>query len=126
MAGGFETRWGKILFYVLIVLFVLMTISPLLWMAKMALVSQSELDVYPPTILPHSFDLSSFSTIFGDARFKAGLANSVIIAGATTVICLAVGSIAAYALARLKFAFRSSPRSSCSSRSGASSTPTSR
>ena len=105
MAGGFETRWGKILFYVLIVLFVLMTISPLLWMAKMALVSQSELDVYPPTILPHSFDLSSFTTIFGDARFKAGLVNSVIIAGATTVICLAVGSIAAYALARLKFAF---------------------
>jgi multiple sugar transport system permease protein len=104
--GDFETRWGKLLFYMLIVLFVLMTISPLLWMAKMALVSQAELDAYPPKILPESFDLTSFDTIFRDARFRAGLRNSVIVAGITTVICLSVGSIAAYALARLKFGMR--------------------
>jgi multiple sugar transport system permease protein len=106
MSGEFETRWGRILFYFLIVVFILMTVSPLLWMAKMAVVSQSELDQFPPTILPHSFDLSSFNTIFGDSRFQHGLLNSVIIAGFTTVICISVGSVAAYALARLNFAFR--------------------
>ena len=106
MSGEFETRWGKVVFYVLIVLFVAMTLSPLLWMMKMAIVSQAELDAFPPTILPHSFDLTSLRTILGDARFKAGLVNTLIIAGFTTVICISVGSIAAYALARLKFAFR--------------------
>ena len=106
MGGEFETRWGKIVFYTLIILFVLMTVSPLLWMAKMALVSQTELDAYPPSILPQSLDLTSFETIFGDSRFRSGLINSVIIAGVTTVICLSVGSIAAYALARLKFGLR--------------------
>lgn len=106
MSGEFETRWGKVAFYVLIVLFVAMTLSPLLWMMKMAIVSQAELDAFPPTILPHSFDLTSLRTILGDARFKAGLVNTLIIAGFTTVICISVGSIAAYALARLKFAFR--------------------
>ena len=30
MGGEFETRWGKIVFYTLIILFVLMTVSPLL------------------------------------------------------------------------------------------------
>ncbi|MGI8708310.1 MAG: carbohydrate ABC transporter permease [Actinomycetota bacterium] len=106
MFGDFETRWGKVLFYVLITVFVLMTISPLLWMAKMALVSPAELDVYPPKILPESLDFTSFKTIFGDARFRSALVNTVVIAGFTTVICLSVGSIAAYALARLKFGLR--------------------
>ncbi|MDQ3618653.1 MAG: carbohydrate ABC transporter permease [Actinomycetota bacterium] len=106
MFGDFETRWGKVLFYVLITVFVLMTISPLLWMAKMALVSPAELDAYPPKILPESLDFTSFKTIFGDARFRSALVNTVVIAGFTTVICLSVGSIAAYALARLKFGLR--------------------
>lgn len=106
MFGDFETRWGKVLFYVLITVFVLMTISPLLWMAKMALVNPAELDAYPPKILPESLDFTSFKTIFGDARFRSALVNTVVIAGFTTVICLSVGSIAAYALARLKFGLR--------------------
>lgn len=106
MFGEFETRWGKVLFYVLIIVFVLMTIAPLLWMAKMALVSQAELDAYPPKILPQSLEFSSFETILADERFRAGLRNSIIVAGITTIICLSVGSIAAYALARLNFGLR--------------------
>ncbi|HZJ50485.1 MAG TPA: carbohydrate ABC transporter permease [Actinomycetota bacterium] len=104
--GSFETRKGQILFYVLIVLFIMMTTFPLLWIVKMSIISQSELDATPPTILPHTFDLHSFETVFGEDRFVSGLRNTVIIAGTTTVICLSVGSIAAYSLARLKFALQ--------------------
>jgi len=40
------------------------------------------------------------------ATFKRTLLNSFIVAGSTTLICLSVGSLAAYALARLQLPFR--------------------
>ncbi len=51
---------------------------------------------------------SSYATIFGDSSFQRALINSTIISGVTTVICLFFGSIAAYAIARLRFRFKSS------------------
>jgi multiple sugar transport system permease protein len=107
MKGSFETTRGRILFYVFITIFVLMTLFPLLWIIKMSIISQSELSQSPPTILPQSLDFSAYGRVFDDASFVKGLLNTVVIAGITTVICLSVGSIAAYALARLKFRLQS-------------------
>ena len=109
-------------FYVTVVLFAFVTLFPLLWILKMSLISSSELFASPPTLLPESVSFKSltagkcplfggievpcpvnFETVFIDPIFKAGLANTLVIAGITTTICLAVGSMAAYALARLTF-----------------------
>jgi multiple sugar transport system permease protein len=109
-------------FYVTVVLFALVTLFPLLWVLKMSLISSSELFRSPPTLLPESISFKSltagkcplfagievpcpvnFETVFIDPIFKAGLANTIVIAGITTAICLVVGSMAAYALARITF-----------------------
>ena len=42
----------------------------------------------------------------GDSTFQQALINSTIIATVTTVICLFFGSIAAYAISRLRFRFK--------------------
>jgi ABC-type glycerol-3-phosphate transport system permease component len=96
------------LFYIFLILFVLVSIFPLLWVFKMSIVTQRELFQTPPTILPAGPTAEAYGTIFGDNSFRRALINSIIIAGVTTVICLFFGSIAAYAIARLRFRFKSS------------------
>jgi multiple sugar transport system permease protein len=109
-ASGSSTRGNlnAVLFYVFLVVFVLVSMFPLLWIFKMSIITKSELFASPPTILPQTPTTSSYATIFGDTAFQKALINSTIIAGTATVICLFFGSIAAYAIARLRFRFKSS------------------
>ena len=108
-ASASGSRGGSlntVLFYVFLVVFVLVSVAPLLWVFKMSIVTKTELFASPPTFLPQDPTGSSYGTIFGDERFQKALINSTIISSVTTVICLFFGSIAAYAIARLRFRFK--------------------
>jgi ABC-type glycerol-3-phosphate transport system permease component len=96
-----------VLFYVFLVIFVLASVLPLVWVFKMSIVTKSELYASPPTILPNNPTTAEYAQIFGDPTFQKALINSTIIASVTTVICLVFGSITAYAIARLRFRFKS-------------------
>jgi multiple sugar transport system permease protein len=104
-ASGGKTL-NMVLFYVFLVVFVLASMFPLIWIFKMSIITKTELFASPPTVLPQNPTGGSYATIFGDPAFQKALINSTIIAGVTTIICLFFGSIAAYALARLRFRFR--------------------
>lgn len=108
--GGASGRsvLNAVLFYVFLVIFVLVSVFPLIWIFKMSIITKTELFASPPTFLPANPTSSSYSQIFGDPRFQHALINSTIISGVTTVVCLFFGSIAAYAIARLRFRFRTS------------------
>ncbi|MCA1729525.1 MAG: carbohydrate ABC transporter permease [Actinobacteria bacterium] len=102
-----QSPWNRVFFYAGLFLFVLLSVLPLLWVFKMSIITKGELQATPPTILPHDPTIESYSAIFGDAGFLRSVLNSAVIAGTTTVICLFLGSIAAYAIARLRFRFKS-------------------
>ena len=104
--GAGKGALSAVLFYVFLTLFVLVSIFPLIWIFKMSIITRSELFQSPPTLLPTTTNGSEYAQIFGDAAFQQALINSVIISGVTTVICLFFGSIAAYAIARLRFGFK--------------------
>ncbi|MBA3424899.1 MAG: carbohydrate ABC transporter permease [Actinobacteria bacterium] len=113
MGKSFENPWMRVAFYAAMVLFVLMTLFPLYWVFKMSLVTPEELFKTPPSLLPTNLDIApapyfftAYETIFADPDFKAAIVNSIVVAGITTVICLTVGSVCAYALARINFVFR--------------------
>ena len=97
---------SSILFYAFLFIFVLVSVFPLIWIFKMSIITKSELYQTPPTVLPHSTNGSEYVQIFSDPSFQKALINSSIISSVTTVLCLFVGSIAAYAIARLRFRFR--------------------
>ncbi|MBA2782954.1 MAG: carbohydrate ABC transporter permease [Rubrobacteraceae bacterium] len=97
---------NAILFYVFLVIFVLVSMFPLIWIFKMSIITKTELFASPPTLLPANPTGADYAQIFADTAFQKALLNSTIISSATTVICLFFGSIAAYAIARLKFRFR--------------------
>jgi ABC-type glycerol-3-phosphate transport system permease component len=95
------------LFYVFLFLFVLVSMFPLIWIFKMSIITRAELFASPPTILPRNPTGQEYTQIFSDPAFQQALLNSAIISGVTTVVCLFFGSIAAYAIARLRFRFKS-------------------
>jgi ABC-type glycerol-3-phosphate transport system permease component len=105
--GGTRGAFNSVLFYVFLFFFVLVSMFPLIWIFKMSIITKAELFASPPTILPANPTGAEYTQIFGDPAFQKALLNSAIISGVTTVICLFFGSIAAYAIARLRFRFKS-------------------
>jgi multiple sugar transport system permease protein len=98
---------GSVLFYVFLFLFVLVSMFPLIWIFKMSIITRGELFQSPPTIWPQNPTGAEYTQILSDPAFQQALLNSAIISGVTTVVCLFFGSIAAYAIARLRFRFKS-------------------
>ena len=105
--GGSGGALNMVLFYIFLVIFVLASVLPLIWVFKMSIVTKSELYASPPTILPQTPTTAEYNQILGDSSFQRALINSTIIASVTTVICLFFGAIAAYSIARLRFSFKS-------------------
>lgn len=103
LRAGFRSTWAAVAFYAGMLVFVVLTLFPLVWVFKMSIVTQSELFQTPPTILPQKIITDNYERVFNDVRFQKGVINSVVIAGFTTVLCLSIGSIAAYAIARIRF-----------------------
>jgi multiple sugar transport system permease protein len=99
---------NMVLFYMFLVIFVLVSVGPLIWIFKMSIITKSELFASPPTILPRNATNGEYTQIFGDSSFQKALVNSTIISSITTVVCLFFGAIAAYAIARLRFRFKNS------------------
>ena len=104
--GAGRRSLSMVLFYVFLVIFVFASIFPLLWVFKMSIVTKAELYATPPTLLPQNITGAEWSQVLGDSTFQQALVNSTIIATVTTVICLFFGSIAAYAISRLRFRFK--------------------
>ena len=104
--GAGRSALNMVLFYVFLVIFVFASVFPLLWVFKMSIVTKTELYATPPTFLPQNLSSAEWAQVLGDSTFQKALINSSIIAGVTTVICLFFGSIAAYAISRLRFRFK--------------------
>lgn len=56
-----------------------------------------------PVLLPVEPSLAHYRDLFAGRGFWQPIRNSLIVAGATTVLCLGLGSFCAYAIARLAF-----------------------
>jgi multiple sugar transport system permease protein len=104
--GTGRATLNTVLFYVFLVIFVLASVLPLIWVFKMSIVTKSELYASPPTIVPQTPTSAEYQQVLGQSSFQRALINSTVIASVTTVICLFFGSIAAYAIARLRFRFK--------------------
>ncbi|MBV9227982.1 MAG: carbohydrate ABC transporter permease [Chloroflexi bacterium] len=95
--------WGKVIRYTAVVLVVFVSLAPLYWTFATSVKNGIELNVSPPTLVPHSFSFENYATDLGLSTFTHDLLNSAIIAAITTILALIVGILCAYAVARMKF-----------------------
>ncbi len=94
---------GQIAFYVLIAIIFVYLIFPFYWALNSALKTQTELIQTPATYWPQNPTLQNFRAVFSNAGFMRGLGNSILVAGAVTLLSLVVGSFAGFALGKLRF-----------------------
>ncbi len=92
---------GSVLFGIGVVAIVMWSLAPFLWQVITSLKPSAEVISVPPTYWPSKVTVSSYSKIFVARPFATYILNSVIVALGTTVLCTTVGTLAAYAFARL-------------------------
>jgi len=82
---------------------VLIIAFPLIWMVLTSVKPQSELFRIPPSILPESITFEHYAVLLQRTPFLHYFANSMILATATTVLVIVVGSLGAYSLVRFQY-----------------------
>jgi multiple sugar transport system permease protein len=75
---------------------------PALWVLLTSLKSESELMRLPITVLPAAPTLGNYVRVFVDQPILLFLWNSVMVATLSTLLCIVVSALAAYALVRLR------------------------
>lgn len=86
-------------------LLLLATVIPL-WFAFVSSLTPEQRLFEAPSLLPRGLVLDHYRALLGEHRFFGTVRNSLVVAAATTLLCLALGAPCAYALARLRFAGR--------------------
>jgi multiple sugar transport system permease protein len=87
----------------LMVLAIAAAVFPFYWMVLTSLKTTAETLAYPPTFLPAELTLEHYRVALFEKGVGSSLVNSLIVALSTTALALALGTPAAYALARYDF-----------------------
>ena len=96
-------RVGRALLYAAAAGLTAQAVLPLLWMLSTSLKPPREVFVTPPTLIPATPTLENFGRLLTETAFLTYFTNSVVVAGLTVLITLAVGAAGAYSLTRFVF-----------------------
>lgn len=79
----------------------LWSLAPFVWQVVTSFKPQADLERLPP-LLPGAPTFAHYEAIFASAPFARLLFNSAVVAAGTTALALALGSLAGFALAKLR------------------------
>jgi trehalose/maltose transport system permease protein len=97
----------KAAFYLVVALIFVYAVFPFYWAIRSAFTPDGDLFKTPVQYFPANATLTNFREVLGSGDFQRALLNSTIVAGSVTLISLALGSLAGYALGRFNFRGRS-------------------
>jgi multiple sugar transport system permease protein len=91
----------RVALYAALTLAALTFIYPFLWMASATF--KPALEIGSLSLIPHNPTFDNYRTMWARAPFGRALLNSVLVASTITLSVLVLGSMTAYAMARLRF-----------------------
>ena len=97
----------RLAFYLLVAAIFVYALFPFFWVIRSAFTPEADLFTTPIQYIPRHPTLQNFRDALSSGDFTRALLNSTIVAGSVTLIALALGSLASYALGRIKFRGRS-------------------
>lgn len=103
MVGARRGIVTNILFWLIVAVIIIYTIFPFYWAIVSSLTPPSDLFNTPVRYFPARPTVNAYGTVFQNETFRRALVNSAFISLTTVIISLAIGSLGAYALGRLKF-----------------------
>ncbi|NEQ26255.1 MAG: carbohydrate ABC transporter permease [Microcoleus sp. SIO2G3] len=97
-----SSRVGEILRWVAIVAVVIFCLAPVLWQVLTSFKVNEDISAVPTVYFPTRFTLDHYTELFVRRPFWRYILNSAFVSIVSTLLCLALGTPAAYALARLR------------------------
>ena len=100
--GSFRQHWWA---YVILIVLAIVVLFPLLFTFSQSLMTNQEVNRWPPPMIPTQPTLASYQQLFTqpDLRLAIWLRNSLFAAAAYTTAVIIICAPAAYAFARLRF-----------------------
>ena len=98
-----ETRFDRafnVVVYVLLALMLIVVIYPLYFVVLASVSDPQFVNSGTPLLYPRGFTMMGYSRVFADNRIWIGYANTLLYAGAGTLLAVAVQVMAGYALSR--------------------------
>ncbi|WP_438295117.1 carbohydrate ABC transporter permease [Streptomyces sp. HUAS TT7] len=77
---------------------------PLVWLILSSVMSDAEINRFPPALWPHGIHLGGYRYVLGNAMFPRWFLNSCIVASVAVTSNLVLGALGGYAFARMRFA----------------------
>ncbi|MCB1497006.1 MAG: carbohydrate ABC transporter permease [Bauldia sp.] len=103
-------RLGDVLTYIVLLAWSAFVLFPLFWIATMSFKREIDIFAYPPKFLAFDWSPDNYLDVFGllqdgsgSTNFPRYFLNSIAIVGGALALTVLLGTIAAYALARLNF-----------------------
>ena len=89
--------------YLALILITIMMIFPLLIVVLVSFTPNAVTQTWPPKIIPSEWTLSNYTDLFNRLPIGREMLNTVVFAGAVTIISVFFDSLAAYGLSRVDF-----------------------
>ena len=93
----------QVLSYGVLSVLALVVLFPFYWMTVTSFKNEEQMRSVVSMFWPKPFAIENYQQLLAKTEFAAWYGNSVIVAVSSTLLATAVGTIGAYALARLKF-----------------------
>ncbi|MDT7798350.1 MAG: multiple sugar transport system permease protein [Actinomycetota bacterium] len=89
--------------HLLLVPLALVFAAPLVWLLLSSVMSNAEINRFPPALWPSHLDFSGYRYVLDNALFVRWFTNSLIVSAVTVVSNLLFGTLGGYAFARMRF-----------------------
>jgi multiple sugar transport system permease protein len=98
---------GRVAYYLLVLVVVVITFFPIYWMAVSAFRPSRESTHYPPSLIPKSITFKDFHTLFQKQPIGWWIWHSTFISLITTAICCVLAVLGAYTISSMRWRGRS-------------------
>ena len=110
MSTKAQHRISRILLYILVIGMAVWMLFPFYWAINSSFKSEAQLAMTPTTMVPRSpvtgeisFYMRNYEAVFKNQSFLRAIVNSLVVAGSVTLLSLAVGAFAGFALGKLRY-----------------------
>ena len=81
----------------------LLMVIPFAWMVVTSLMTDAEINRFPPPLIPQSLYTGGYTQVIGESDFPRWFLNTLFVSGVVVVSQLVMCSLAGYAFARIRF-----------------------
>lgn len=92
--------FGTTVSYVYLSILAVIAAFPLVWILLSSIKSKNELAGDPTSFFPKQISFENFRIVFEQLNFGRNVGNSILVAGSTTLVAIAISALGAYGIVR--------------------------